>query len=229
METKIQIVALPYAVGSLRSYYSMSKISEIELVKYEVPGRGTRLSESISSMRSIIEEILKNIDFNRPYILFGHSMGAYITYEVCSIIEEKNFPLPFKVILSAQVPPGKSRIRNMNSIFTHQESVEYFEHLGGTPKEVIENSELIELFSGILSHDLSFLKKYLMTGWTEKIKSNLEIWYGEGDNLIQREDILLWEIHTLGQCKFMPFSGNHFFINELLQSPDILKRKLLAI
>ncbi|WP_433945446.1 thioesterase II family protein [Paenibacillus sp. SN-8-1] len=220
----VQWIALPYAAGSLRSYYPLTKVTGIELVKYELPGRGFRQFESLPSMSTVIEEVIDKIDFSRPYVLFGHSMGAYISYEVCSLIETKHLPPPKKVILSGQVPPNINRVTNFSREFSTQEAIAYFRGTGGTPDEVLENEELMELFSEMLNQDFRFLHEYLRGGWTEKVVSNLEIWFGDRDLLISDEHIYLWKKHTTGNCEFICFEGNHFFINDIISNPEKINK-----
>ncbi|SCN36002.1 Thioesterase [Bacillus cytotoxicus] len=219
---------MPYAAGSLRSYYPLKKVASVELVKYEVPGRGFRYSESFSDMASVVEEVVESIDFDRPYILFGHSMGAYITYEICSHIEKRKLNPPQKVILSAQLPPGGKREREVWNNLQKNEVIQYFKRLGGTPEEILTNQELMGLFTEMLNQDLTFLRTYFKNGWTEKITSDLEIWYGEDDEFINKEKIIFWKEYTSGKCKFVCFKGNHFYIHEIFEQPDTMKKLLLG-
>ncbi|SEL32619.1 thioesterase II family protein [Paenibacillus sp. OK003] len=223
----VQVLALPYAAGSLRSYDSLKKVEGIELVKYEAPGRGFRHTQPFSDMSSVIAEVIEAIDFARPYILFGHSMGAYITYELCAYIEQEKLQRPQKVILSAQLPPSIKRKSDLWKSLTRKEATQYFKNLGGTLEEVLANQELMDLYTEVLNQDFTFLRTYFKNGWTEKVKSDLEIWYGEDDGFVNKETITIWDNHTLGKCKFVCFKGNHFFIHQLLAQPDLMKKLLL--
>lgn len=227
LKNQIQLIALPYAAGSLRSYYSFNQVKAIELVKYELPGRGFRQSYKLSNLSIILKEVMEVIDFTRPYILFGHSMGAYIAYEICSYIEDKELPLPNKVILSAQIPPNNKKNTNTWQYLPKNEVINYLKKLGGTPDEILDNQELMELFSEVLNQDFAFLGSYFKSGWTEKVKSNLEIWYGEDDEFIDEKGITAWDQYTYGKCKYVKFQGNHFFIQQLFEQPERLSSLLL--
>lgn len=227
LEERVQLIALPYAAGSLRSYQPFNKVDGIELVKYELPGRGFRQSDQFSGLSTILAEVIEIIDFTRPYILFGHSMGAYITYELCSFIEKKELPLPSKVILSAQIPPSNKNDHRTWHKLSKNEVRQYFEKLGGTPDEILNSQELMEFFSDVLNQDFAFLRSYFKNGWTEKVQSNLEIWYGEDDDFIDEKGVAIWDQYTCGKCKYVKFQGNHFFIHQLFEQPERLRKLFL--
>jgi surfactin synthase thioesterase subunit len=50
-----------------------------------------------------------------PYTIFGHSMGALLTYEVAAQLESAGRPRPFRVFLSGALPPYLARDRRIVS------------------------------------------------------------------------------------------------------------------
>ena len=216
MNSNIQLLVLPHAVGSLGSYIKFKKIKNLNLINYELPGRGTRFGENIKDMSQITNEAIEYIDFSREYILFGHSMGALIAYEICCAIEEGNFPKPIKIILSGQNPPVFNEELNDFKIFTIDESINYFGEMGGTSKEVLNNTEMMDIYTDILNKDLLFLNQYLKKFQFKKIETDLEIWFGKEDESLSTKNRSNWKNFTNGKCDFLQFEGGHFYINELL-------------
>ena len=216
MNSNIQLLVLPHAVGSLGSYIKFKKIKNLNLINYELPGRGTRFGESIKDMSQITNEAIEYIDFSREYILFGHSMGALIAYEICCAIEEGNFPKPIKIILSGQNPPVFNEELNDFKMFTIDESINYFGEMGGTSKEVLNNTEMMDIYTDILNKDLLFLNQYLKKFQFKKIETDLEIWFGKEDESLSTKNRSNWKNFTNGKCDFLQFEGGHFYINELL-------------
>ncbi|MGX9808905.1 thioesterase II family protein (plasmid) [Exiguobacterium acetylicum] len=225
--TDIQLIAIPFAGGSLNSYSQMKLIDGVTIINYELPGRGRRYEDSEYTMEKVKKEIIKHIDFTKPYILFGHSMGAFIAYETCVLIEELNLNRPYKVILSAQIPPHCVDDQSYDREMDNASVVAYLRSMGGTPQEVLDSKELIDYYGKILKNDLTLLRKYLHNGWSPKVKSSIEIWNGIHDNMIPFSKVMKWKDVTLSECHIKSFEGGHFFINDLLSDPSRFKKELV--
>lgn len=223
----IQLIAIPFAGGSLNSYSQMKQIDGVTIINYELPGRGRRYEDSEYTMEKVKKEIIKQIDFTKPYILFGHSMGAFIAYETCALIEELNLNRPYKVILSAQIPPHCVDDQSYDIEMDNASVVAYLRSMGGTPQEVLDSKELIDYYGKILKNDLTLLRKYLHNGWSPKVKSSIEIWNGIHDNMIPFSKVMKWKDVTLSECHIKSFEGGHFFINDLLSDPSGFKKELV--
>lgn len=225
--TDIQLIAIPYAGGSLNSYSLMKQVNGVSVTNYELPGRGRRYEDSEYTMDRVKREIIKQIDFSKSYILFGHSMGAFIAYETCALIEELNLKKPFKVILSAQIPPHCVDMQSYDREMDDASVIAYLKSMGGTPQEVLDSKELIDYYGKILKNDLMLLRTYFQNGWSPKVESSIEIWNGIQDKMIPFSKVIKWKDVTLSECHIKSFEGGHFFINDLLSDPSRFKKELL--
>ena len=61
--------SISYACGSLDSYSKLCHIDGIDLIKYELPGRRSRISEKLDSLNSVMIEVCNVINFNSPYVI----------------------------------------------------------------------------------------------------------------------------------------------------------------
>ena len=229
MKDEVQLLVLPHAVGALGNYRHFKEVNNVHLIDYELPGRGSRLLEGVSDMNKIINEAISTIDFSNEYILFGHSMGAFIAYEICSSIEQRELPKPSKVILSGQNPPSKNKKIEEYKNVSIEEAREYFKDMGGTSREILNNNELMAIYTDILNQDLAFLNCYLKKFEFKMLKTNLEIWVGKEDKSILPKSYFEWNNYTIGNCKFFQFEGGHFFINKILSDPQKLSELLLSV
>jgi pyochelin biosynthesis protein PchC len=84
---RCRLVCLPHAGGSAGFFSGWQALlpADIELVSVQYPGREERLSEtwpgSLEWMAGTITRALWDLS-DRPLVLFGHSMGAALAYEV---------------------------------------------------------------------------------------------------------------------------------------------------
>jgi surfactin synthase thioesterase subunit len=106
--------------------------------------------------------------------------------------------------------------------------------LGGTPKEVFENSELASLFIPILRSDCKILDEYNFRRY-EKFPVNLSIFYSLND-IKTKGNLYDWKEYSNGNTDFYQFEGNHFFIDQstedvvhkvnLIIQEELIKQKL---
>ena len=90
-----RLLCFPYAGGSAATYMQWAEQldADIELAVIQLPGRGIRLVEAAySTMEEIVDAITNamNLLQDKPFVFFGHSMGARVAYEVCLVLEKKH-------------------------------------------------------------------------------------------------------------------------------------------
>jgi surfactin synthase thioesterase subunit len=121
LPNRLLLFCLPYvgASASVCRDWVLIAPEFLQVCPIELAGRGqltsARFAESPSaSARMISEEISAHVD--RPYAIFGHSVGALLTYEVVSQLESVGQPQPLKIFLSGALPPFLVRDKRMARI-----------------------------------------------------------------------------------------------------------------
>ncbi len=93
-----------------------------------------------------------------PYALWGHSMGGKIAYELEKRLEAAGYTAKCLFISGSRVPS----IPEPNPIY-HLPDEEFKRELGrfeGTPKEILENQELLDFFLPMLRADFTMDETY---------------------------------------------------------------------
>lgn len=212
------LVCLPYAGGSEVIYYKWKKYlnSSIHLEPIELKGRGKRFNEDFyENLEDAVEDIFENIKdkiLDDEYAIYGHSMGSLLAYELYYKIYNEKGKLPKHIFFSGYKAPSISRKERQVHLLSDDEFIKDVIELGGTPQEITENEELLQLFIPIIKNDFKMLEKYLYKEKKDKIQCDISILNGKEDD-ITLEEILAWE--NLGDkgFKVYNFEGNHFFIN----------------
>src|SRR2546423_7692121 len=84
---RLRLFCFPYAGGHAALFRTWSKglPSEIELCPVQLPGRERRMREKpYANLPELIDTLVGVLSpyLDKPYVLFGHSMGALISFEL---------------------------------------------------------------------------------------------------------------------------------------------------
>lgn len=192
--------------------------STIEVVPIELKGRGTRISEPFSErMEDVVDDIINFIRSDIiycEYLIFGHSMGSIILFELVKKLQIYNYPLPLHVFFSGCLPP--KYINNLPKIYNAPLGVFKSEilKLGGTPKEVFDNKTLSNIFVPIMRADYKLIETYVYEEILEKLHCNASIFYGSNDDMTTEVFLFEWGKYIDGKIDYYCFEGNHFYVNE---------------
>lgn len=216
------LFCLPYAGGSEVIYYKWKKYlnSPIHIEPIELKGRGKRFNENFyENLEEAVEDIFENIKdkiLEDDYAIYGHSMGSLLAYELYYKIYNENVKLPKHIFFSGYKAPNIPKKRKIH-LLPDREFIKEVIELGGTPQEVADNEELIQLFTPILRNDFKILETYLYKEKKDKIQCDISILNGKKDN-ITLEELLAWKNHVDKGFKVYNFEGNHFFINDNVEN-----------
>lgn len=234
------LFCLPYAGGSETAYYNWKKYldSSIELYPIELKGRGRRFNEScyknIEEATDDIFERIKNKIIDDEYAIYGHSMGSLLAYELYYKIIEENMKKPKHIFFSGYEAPSVIRERENIYKLPDYDFMKKVIDIGGTPEEVINNNEILEIFMPIIRNDFKILENYKYKKRNKKIECNISILNGKQDD-INLEEILSWKNHVDMGLKLYNFEGNHFFINNNVENivsiinNTLVKEKILKL
>jgi medium-chain acyl-[acyl-carrier-protein] hydrolase len=83
--------------------------------------------------------------------------------------------------------------------------------LNGTPKEVLEHPELMQLMIPLLRADFAVCETYQHRA-EPPLKCPLTVFGGVGDVEIPQEHLASWREHTSTAYKLQMLPGDHFFV-----------------
>lgn len=223
--SSIKLFCFPFAGGNSYSYNNFKPYlsNNIELIQMDVPGHGRRLREPLlNSIDEMANDILEHIKkhAHAPYAIFGHSMGSIIAYSVAKKAVKEKIPLPVHLFLSGR----SSAVYNYNNeapkhLLPKKEFLDELYKLGGIPKEIIDDEELMNFFEPILRADIEAVEKYKDSENTP-FNIPLTVLVGKNDASTNIRE-LKWQENSLFPISVHEFDGGHFFIND--HSEDITK------
>lgn len=211
-----RLFCLPFAGGGSAVYHPWIKriLPDIELVRVNLPGRETRLRETpfnriVPLVNTLVEELV--IWMDRPFAIYGHSMGALVAFELARELRRRDLRAPARLFISAyrapHLPPSEPP-------FSHLPDAHFIDCLrqyGGLPDLVAQNEELMEMFLPTLRADFEMTEAYVY-----KEEAPLECPFtafgGLSDPKVTRDRILAWKMHTSTHFSSHFFPGGHFFL-----------------
>ncbi len=212
----MKIIFIPFAGGTKYSYDFLKKYlnSSFYFEVLELPGHGSRMNEPLLyNLKDIVADLyINNIDlFCDDYIIFGHSMGAVLTFLLAEKIFFSRCENPKHLILSSH---GCIDILNDRGVrrdkFDHDSFKELVQVFGGIPDEILNHEEAYGIFEKILRADFKALDTYKRGN---HLILNIPITAICADNDICTVDELKkWEKYTDKNFEIHTFKGGHFYI-----------------
>ncbi|MED3024758.1 MULTISPECIES: thioesterase II family protein [Bacillus cereus group] len=212
----MKIICLPYAGGSASIFNRWSDLllPEIRIENIEIAGRGKRSREACyTNVLDVVEDIYsiveKGLD-DEPYVIFGHSMGGLLAFELGHKIQQENRRLPEAYFFSGKSAPNLPTKEIVHE-FEEERFIDRIFSLGGTPAELLHHKDLLDIYLSIIRADYKVVETYEFPENRDRLNTPFYILYGDKD-VINLDEILAWENHTSKSCKWYEFYGGHFFI-----------------
>ncbi|MCA8052651.1 thioesterase II family protein [Burkholderia arboris] len=226
----MRLICFPYAGGSAAVYRGLQPLLPgIEVHRHELAGRGSRLSEpAVRDMATLIDALLDDLDscFDRPFALLGHSMGAAIAVELALRLPADAQSNLRHLFVSARAAPGRERpVRQMQAL-DDRAFIDALHEMGGTPKPVLDNREMMALMMPALRADFTLIENYRAVPG-RRLAVDITAFAGVADEQVPADAVSGWDAATSGRCDFHVIDGDHFFIrSEMRAMADIIATRL---
>ncbi|WP_340064887.1 thioesterase II family protein [Ascidiimonas aurantiaca] len=214
---KPKLFLLHFAGGNRYSFdFLVPYLTNFEVISLELPGRGKRIREDLITefdiaAADIYKQITQRLD-HESYMLFGHSMGAYMAFKVCSMLEKEGIP-PSCLFVSGNAGPGIYADRK-RYLYDREKFIEVLKDLGGLPQEVLENDELLDFVIPVLRADFELAER---NNLNEYPPVNTPVFAMMGDQEEKSGAINNWKRFTTANFQSEILPGGHFFLNDAPQ------------
>jgi medium-chain acyl-[acyl-carrier-protein] hydrolase len=187
----------------------------LEVCPVHLPGRGGRLHEQpFNDWKTLVEAVgaalLPYVEM--PFAFFGHSMGALIGFEAARLFRRWNAPMPLHIFVSGRRAPQVPDPDPPTYDLPDPEFIAELRRLNGTPKDVLDHPELMELMLPLLRADFEVCQNYRYAPELP-LTCPISAFGGLQDQDISREDINAWNCQTTGQFRQRMLPGDHFFLH----------------
>lgn len=213
--SNLRFFIFPHAGGGVSAYrqWSQGFPPSWEIRVLQLPGREDRISEPLfSQMEQLIATVQPVIKLllDLPVVFFGHSVGAVIAYELARSLAFSNQQNIKHLFISGRPSPHMLLKEELIHDSSQEVLVQHLKDLGGTPKELLDDPEFIDVFLPPYRADVALSENYK---WTPGASLNFPITaLGGLEDETTQEQLKAWSGYTQKDFFFHSFPGNHFFI-----------------
>ncbi|MEU2718362.1 alpha/beta fold hydrolase [Streptomyces sp. NPDC007205] len=181
----------------------------------QLPGRGARLRETpIERMNPLADAVAAAVREGPglPTVLFGHSLGALIAFEVARrlVARPENGNLIALGVAAHKAPQlGSAGIEPEEA--TPERLVSFVESLGGTSGSALRDPEIRRMLLPVLRADLELDRTYRCLAGPA-LTLPLHVYGGRTDPLVTEPEIEAWRDQAGGTFRLRWFPGGHFFL-----------------
>ncbi len=217
-EAALRLFCFPYAGGAASVFRKWADAlpPTVEVCPVQLPGRDRRWREPpYTNLRLLIEAIAGEFRdyWQKPFAFFGHSMGAIVSFELARRVRAEHGFEPVHLFVSGRRAPQLKGNESVTYNLPRGAFIEELRRLNGTPAEVLEQPELMELMLPVLRADFEVVQTYLYA--TEPpFTCPLTAFGGLQDIEASREELEAWREQTTGAYSLRMLAGDHFFLNQ---------------
>ncbi|WP_242887552.1 type I polyketide synthase [Actinomadura litoris] len=218
--TRTRLLCLPYAGGGAGAFRGWAELlPDVEVVPVRLPGREARADEPPAvDLDALARAALPLTD--RPYAVFGHSMGGLLGFELCRRLRRLGAPPPERLFVSGtpvpHVPLSRPRVADMPD----GELTAWLAELGGAPHEVLDDPAMRAVWLPVLRSDFAFTDDYRYTA-EAPFGFPVTAFAGGEDAMAGPGEMSGWRAHTSAGFTLRVLPGDHFFLHSA-------RRELLA-
>ncbi|WDZ82465.1 thioesterase domain-containing protein [Micromonospora cathayae] len=214
----VQLFCLPYAGAGISAFRRWRDAigDDVEVLPVQLPGREVRIAEDPNfTVAEVADAIAARVD--RPYAIYGHSMGGRLGFDVVRELRRTGRTLPVRLYVGGARAPHVTDVSHFDGLSRASDS-ELLDRLrsgGGLPAGVLDHPELVALLMPLLRADFGRVDSYRYVP-EEPLPVPIVVFSGRTDQAVTRAQSAAWERHTAAGFTLHDVDGGHFFLHDRL-------------
>lgn len=212
----VRVICLPHAgsgVGSYRSWVPLLPHG-VEFTVAAYPGRESRIEDPWpATLDDLAREIADAVDLLPPLptVVFGHSMGALVGYELTKYLELRG-RVPRRLIVSGRRPPSLHQGGSVHTL-SDDAMVEEVRRLGGTAAELLADTRMLALIVEAVRRDYRLVETHLREAFPP-LSCPISVFTGSDDPELAVLDAPSWTALSAHPAPDVQvFDGDHFYLS----------------
>jgi surfactin synthase thioesterase subunit len=220
----VRLLTVPYAGADATMFVPWIEYLPdfVELTAVRLPGRGARAGEvSLTDpvqLCAMVAELIMDSDDGRPFVFFGHSIGAMIAFDTVRELRRCGYRLPALLALSAVPPPqGDAFAQACQPILVSDQP---WRQLGLTdllPPEVFRDLGAMAAFGPPMMADL-LLALHHRYVHEAPLDCPVSLFGARDDTMVAVESLSNWQEQTTVPVRLRTYPGGHLYVHDALPS-----------
>lgn len=207
---KIKLFCYPWSGGKGALFFKYSKLlgENFDIIPSDID-----IDESKSFKENITaaaDKVIEQLEKDEVFILFGHSMGAVVAFEIAKLLVRKIDCERMGLVISGVLPPTRELLGQLDSDLTRESAKSYSSELGMDNLTMLPDAFLDGVISK-MNKDNRFLKGYESCG-NGKIPSPTAVIYSEQELEMGKPEA--WAELFSGDAEYITVNGKHFYLTE---------------
>jgi medium-chain acyl-[acyl-carrier-protein] hydrolase len=214
----VRLLCLPHAGAGASTYraWAAGLPGWIGACAIQPPGRETRLRDPLfHDVGPFVTELAGAVAtlLDRPYAVFGHSVGALTAFELVRELRRSGAPPPVHLFVAGrpapQLPYVHPELRNLGP----DDLAAMLASFGGTDDTLLRDLALLELMAPGIRADFSVNETYRYTD-EPALDVSITVFGGVDDPRADRRQLSAWAAQTSRDFALHMQPGGHFAVFE---------------
>ncbi|WP_226362811.1 thioesterase II family protein [Pseudonocardia sp. ICBG1142] len=216
-DARISLLCFHHAGGTAAMFRGWADRvpASVDLLGVQLPGRADRFGEPAHAhITPLVDDLIDAMEplFDRPFALFGISMGARVAWSLAHELRERGLPEPRGLYPACDAGPitddGRWPWEN------RADGLEgYMREMGGTPAAVLDQPGLLRALIPTLRCDLMVLSTHPPRPGAP-LHVPIRAFAGVDDPVATPERVARWDVETTASFQLDLVPGGHFLSGE---------------
>jgi len=192
---------------------------KIAVLPVQLPGRERRIRDPrITDMAALAAELDGHLSphMDAPYVLYGHSMGGLVAWNLTRRLAEHGRRLPEALLIGAANPPHLPPVSATLRGLSRDRLIQWLLDTGGMSPMVLKYPDWVEAAASLVRDDFDLCNSHRHADQraVQPLPVPIHGFAGRSDTVVGAETVRGWLEHSEWPGTLYTVPGGHLFIRE---------------